>query len=270
MKRKILSVVMVLLLVMNLGMVVSAEGNVQVIAEELREKYRGDEQFLAEMKYKNMTFEQLLLEKAEEALKNSNMKALNVSLAVSRASSGAGVYYANVPVIQQTKTYNCGPTSALQVIYGMGNGNAVSGSNFNEKIATLESLMGTNSTDGTYVYRLKDGLNNYSNTYTYEYYPSTGLTMSSLETSIAGSLLNNLGPILHARTEKLSYYNGHKSGHFIAIKSINMNTDQIEVCDCNYNNKYFGVHTISLTDAYNSLTQAPNGSTRYLISIATR
>lgn len=100
---------------------------------------------------------------------------------------------ANVPLIQQTSKSNCGPTSALQALYAIGDQGEVPG-----------------------------------------------------------------------QTQYLSYYGGHASGHYIAIREVDKMKKTIRLMDCNWNNDYFGEHVVSVTEVYESISKE---ASRYLISL---
>jgi len=239
--------------------------NIIAIKNEMNELYKEDSEFYREAKSKGMTYEELLHQKSMQVY-NSRRKDLKNNTNISTFSIGNnGRYvYADVPLIQQTKTYNCGPTSVLQAIYGTGDQNSVKGSSDARKIETLSAQCSTNSTDGTYVYKLKNCLNKYNFYSTYGYFKGDTIGgVDKLQTKIENSLFYNMAPILHAQTRELEYYDKHESGHYIVIKSVNKNNNKLTVQDCNISDKYFGTHEISMEEAYRCINP-PEGS-RYLI-----
>ena len=161
-------------------------------------------------------------------------------------------------LIKQKNGYYCGPCSALQAIASYGG--YVAGSTNNAKQDTLAKAMGTNSSIGTYVYKVSNVLNTYISGYSYK----RGSTMSkyAFRQTVLKSLVNNKAPILHARTQYLSYYNGHASGHYICVTAINNITDKIRLSDCNWNAAYYGTRSIPTSEAKESIS----ASERYLIS----
>lgn len=76
------------------------------------------------------------------------------------------------------------------------------------------------------------------------------------------SLFYNTAPIIHARTAYLPYYNGHASGHYIAISEVDKANATIRLKDCNNNSAYYGQHIVSVNDAYKAINEE---SSRYLI-----
>jgi len=211
-----------------------------------------------------MTYSAVMQERAIE--RKANEQAINSfdNKAGANSVSNDGRYVSsNVKLIQQTKSYNCGPTAALQVLYGCNCQSKVRGTNDSEKISKLMSESGTNS-DGTIVYKLKNTLNSYSSM-NYTYTAGKNLNINTLREKINNSLFYNSAPILHAKTEKISYYHGHKSGHYIAISQLDLVNNIVRVRDCNYNNQYYGTYDISLKEVYESIT--PANETRYLIHL---
>ena len=87
-------------------------------------------------------------------------------------------------------------------------------------------------------------------------------TQDSFEDKIAASLTNCRPVILHAKTKPISYYKGHQSGHYISLDYVNRQTDMVQLVDCNWNDEYFGVHSVTLKEAYDSVHEE---SGRYLI-----
>lgn len=72
----------------------------------------------------------------------------------------------------------------------------------------------------------------------------------------------NIAPILHAKTQYLPYYDGHDSGHYIAVSEVDKTNGIVRLSDCNCNNDYYGVHVVSVGAAYEAIFQK---SQRYLI-----
>lgn len=161
-------------------------------------------------------------------------------------------------LIKQKNSYYCGPCSALQEITAYGG--SVAGSTNDAKQDTLANAMQTNSSVGTYVYKVSNVLNTYVSGYSYK----RGSEMSdySFRQTVLKSLVNNKAPILHARTQYLSYYNNHSTGHYICVTAINNNTDKIRLSDCNRDSRYYGTRSIPTSEAKASVS----ASERYLIS----
>lgn len=192
---------------------------------------------------------------------SSTLKSNNVITPQSGNGTISLIYF---PKFKQNNSYYCGPASALTAIYGMGKEGSVKGSSYSEKQETLAKNMGTNQQDGTYVYKMRDELNKYSSEkYNYYYQP----TKSDMSYIIAGSLLSDNAPILHAYTDAFGYYNGYKTGHYVTVvfynsKFKNNEVGGLAVMDNNRNDKYYGTRDISLDEAYNSIRG------RYLIGVS--
>lgn len=167
--------------------------------------------------------------------------------------------YCYVPNIKQAETYFCGPASVLQALYGFNAGNRVPGNNYDEKQYYLANNMSTNPTDGTYVYKMVDELNKYSSR-KYVYVNAGSLSETQILDYITTSLINDRPAILHAQTKGLKYYNGKSLGHYITAFGTDRYNKQVALSDCHYNDLYFGVHVVSLSEVKAAL---PSG--RYLI-----
>lgn len=176
---------------------------------------------------------------------------------------GGNECYQYVRNIQQTKTYNCGTTNVLQALYGMGYQSQVSGNTDANKIQTIDTRYNIDAQGQTYVYQIVDALNYYipGNT-TYTYTEMTNISISEFEYIIATSLTYCKPVILHAVTTPLDYYNGHTNYHYLCIDYINRTTDTVRIVDCHYSDAYYGVHYVSLQEAYETVTSI---SGRYII-----
>lgn len=161
-------------------------------------------------------------------------------------------------LIKQKNNYYCGPCSALQAITAYGG--YVAGNTNNEKQDTLANAMGTSSTVGTLVYKVRNVLNTYISGYSYK--RGSAMSNYTFRQTVLNSLVNNKAPILHARTQYLNYYGGHASGHYICVTAINNITNKIRLSDCNRNPAYYGTRSIPTSEAKASVSAAE----RYLIS----
>ena len=231
------------------------------IMEEQRTSYSDDSEFYREAEGKGLSFDELLRQKAVSAYYTREELGISAIVPYDIGNNGLCLY-TNVPLIQQTKTYNCGPTAVLQVLYGMGCQNQVAGQTNEEKISQLEKDCCTNKEDGTIVWKLTNTLNKYTTRADYRYILGSGMTMEDFQKKVETSLFYNVAPILHARTQYLDYYNGHKSGHYIAVCEVDNSTKKIRVQDCNCNNNYYGQHTVPIEEAFRSINVE---SSRYLI-----
>ena len=240
---------------------------IKKIIDEIRPMYLNDPMFLLEASDSGCTVEEFLELKAVKKYYS------RIHIAEGKETTGGGVMgvgnygnnlFANVPLIQQTTSSNCGPTAALQVIYGFAAANSVSGTTNAEKITTL-----TNEADaqgGTVLYKLVNAINLHAPSYGhYEYIMGSSLTQAQFQSKVETSLCYDLAPIFLARTEVLGYYNQHASGHYIAVSELDKINATITVKDCNYTNTYYGTHTEAISNFYNCIQDYSDGTPRYLI-----
>lgn len=230
------------------------------IMEENRIVYAEDPEFYREAEDKGISFDELLRQKAISAYFTRERLGICDIVPYGLGNNGQCLY-TNIPLIQQTKKYNCGPTAALQVLYGMACQSQVAGQTDAEKIAQLERDSGTDAS-GTIVYKLTNTLNKYTQRTNYRYILGSGMTKEDFHKKLETSLFYDYAPILHARTQYLLYYKGHKSGHYIAVCEVDNSAGTVRLKDCNYNNDFFGQHNVTLDEAYESINVE---SSRYLI-----
>ncbi|MGN0375986.1 MAG: hypothetical protein ACI4EN_10850 [Butyrivibrio sp.] len=167
---------------------------------------------------------------------------------------GGNECYQYVKNIQQPNNYSCGMTNVLQALYGMGYQNNVPGNTDEAKIQTLNIEYNVNTQGFTYVYQIRDALNKYiSSITTYSYTEMTHIDMIDFEQMIATSLTNGKPFILQANTASLNYYNGVSNDHFLCIDYINRTTDIVRIVDCHSNSAYYGIHYVTLQEAYNAV-----------------
>lgn len=222
--------------------------------DEVWDEYYEDEQF-------QMMLEDYGEEYAVEFI--NNVIANRSSVSVSRGGGGNECYQ-YVTNIMQTKTYNCGSTTVLQSLYGMGAQGNLSGSTDAAKIETLDTQYNVDSQGSLYVYQVVDALNTYkpSGIGSYVYQTGSSVSQDTFESNIATSLTYCRPIVLHAKTEYLTYYGGKSSGHYLSLDYINRTTDLVRIVDCNYNSAYYGIHTsVPLSEAYASIS----ASGRYYI-----
>lgn len=241
--------------------------DLQSIIEEERTMRKGDEEFIKEALEKNITFDELVYQKAMDTyithqyLKKLSRVSFDTSVSTMDMGNNGNNLSTNIPLIQQLESYTCGPTSALQVIYGMNMQNTVKGSSNEEKLLELKNECLT--TDNTIVYNLTNAINNHTPSgRKYGYYLGSNMTMSYFQSKVETSLYYNMAPILHAITTDIPYYNGHYSRHYIAICEVDKKNSKMRVRDCNYNNKYYGEHVESISVFYNAINKYDS---RYLI-----
>lgn len=240
------------------------ENEISAIMEEKRAFYLQDPEFYREAYANGLSFEELLRQKVDSAYRTRMNLGMQSEISLHDVGNNGQNLSTNVPLIQQTEEYNCGPTSALQVLYGMACQDLVKGQTDKEKIDILMCESGTDK-KGTYVYRLTNTLNNYTTRADYEYILGTSMTEAQFQGKVETSLFYNIAPIIHARTEYLSYYNQHQSGHYIAIREVDRTNKTIRLMDCNYNVEYFGNHVVPVNEVFQSISAV---SSRYLICMS--
>ena len=242
------------------------ESQYKQITEELRNSYISDGEFLKEATDKGLSFEELVAVKGKEVYQSRNKRRIGqgescTNIYVDSIGNDGRCVYANVPLIMQTSYYNCGPTSALQAIYGGHMQGNVPGTTDADKINYISSTCGTNPNYGTYVYKITNFLNNYNFYGTYSYFPGANLSCMSFQQKLENSLFYDMAPILHARTEKLKYYGGHRAGHYIAVAEVNKNSRTVTLQDCNNDYHFYGRHVVDISEAFGSV----NLPDRYVI-----
>lgn len=239
------------------------EDAISEIMEENRILYLQDPEFYREAEETGLSFEELLRQKAISTYQTRINLEMYGGISMYGLGNNGQNLSANVPLIQQTSKSNCGPTSALQALYAVGDQGEVPGQTNEEKINRLMCDSGTDDS-GTYVYRLTDTLNKYTRFVDYAYIEGRSMTEEQFQARVESSLLYDVAPIVHARTEYLSYYKGHESGHYIAIREVDKTNKTIRLMDCNKNNEYYGDHVVPVTEVYKSISEK---SSRYLISL---
>jgi hypothetical protein len=245
----------------------TATSTFREIIQEKSSQYVNDPEFYREMESLGVSFDQLIYQKAlttyQSRMKMIDYQKLSNEFSTQSVGNNGQYLYANVKLIQQTNSDNCGPTSALQVLYGMGCQNLVSGTTDAEKISQLESESGTDGS-GTMVYRLTNCLNRYTTNFDYQYQIGKTMTIAQFQSKVETSLYYDTAPILHARTEYLWYYGGHPSGHYIAVSALDRTDNTIQLQDCNYHDEYFGTYEVEISEAYDSISKYTEND-RYLI-----
>lgn len=79
----------------------------------------------------------------------------------------------------------------------------------------------------------------------------------------AGGGNNCYQHVKHAKTKYFTYYGGKNTGHYLSLDEVDRSSKKVRIVDCNYDNKYFGIHkNVSLKEAYNAVAVE---SGRYLI-----
>ena len=202
--------------------------------------------------YKDLKEFQLMREEYGQEYTDDFLEAVLESRLAELQRGGMGdVCYQYVKNLKQTETYNCGPATILQTLHGIGCADAVSGSNDDEKVNNLTKECKSDS-NGTMVYIVTNVLNSYCNK-GYIYEVCTNMAMDTFEAKIAASLTAGRPVLLHAKTGGFKYYGGKNSGHYISLDYINRTTKMVRVVDCNWDDKYYGVHEVTLEEAYKSV-----------------
>lgn len=188
-KRIILVILVTSIAVLTLAMPVHAN-SIDITDEEYLIKNRGP---IEEIEKNSKNLE--LIEKGYEQLA---MPASYVD------------YQLDITAYKQEKSYWCGPANIKQVIQFI-NGSSASQS-------TYASSMGTNSEDGSYVYKMVNELNKRQSKFTYAYKEVTSsVTEKDIDTYVHVSVAQKKPMILHARTQPLYLYNGTNLGHYLTI-----------------------------------------------------
>ncbi len=149
----------------------------------------------------------------------------------------------------------------------------ISGSTNKEKQATIWQNVKTEDGGSAYVYKIVNYLNKFVSSDQYSYKDGAAFSdkidfYKSLEHSVDSSR----APILHARTEYLSYYNGKSSRHYIAIDGYQLDIsygtttrDSVFLSDCNWTDAYRGYFQVSYDEVYDCLMPNTSSVQRYLI-----
>ncbi|WP_187296306.1 C39 family peptidase [Tepidibacter mesophilus] len=224
------------------------------LKEELTQQYQNDEEFQIEKEELGEEIGQEMIDyMAERTLQRPPIR-------VKRSGNGS-IFLVDIPYVKQINGYYCGPASVLQTLYAMNKEDEVSGSSDSSKQKTLGNSMGTKSGMGTYVYKVKNEINKYSDN-DYVYKKGSDMTIDDFEDNLTYSLMYDAAPILHSKTKYLGYYNGKNLGHYINVDFINRSGDDVGLMDCNYDSDYSGHRDVSLEEAYNAISKE---SERYLI-----
>lgn len=117
----------------------------------------------------------------------------------------------------------------------------------------LGSIMNTNSSDGTYVYQIANGLNSYLGSGKYAYIYTSEL---SFGTKIVPSIDAGYPIVCHTQTKKLPHYDGHASGHYVVVigyswaqgGSTGGRETILTFNDPNNVSKYYGRYTCTYTE----------------------
>lgn len=160
----------------------------------------------------------------------------------------------SVPLVKQETTYYCGPASLKMVL-------SYKGKSYSQ--STLASYAGTNSSEGTYVYRMKDTLNRIlGNRYVY-----VNVNDQSFGNGLVYSIDKDYPVICHVRTGALENYSGADTGHYvvstgyIAGFSGNNWVSDVYYNDPHYNDRYYGSHR----DTFQNMSTAIDNNAGFFI-----
>lgn len=265
MKKTIMIMILICLLLVP-TLILAYDGSYDQLREqierEIREEYENDEMFQKEVEEYGAEYGEEYIQKIvdREYKKRTQIQPFYIP-------DAKIVLY--MRVIDQVLDYYCGPASVLQNFTTIGLYDKVSGTTDRAKLDTLAAEMGTAKGIGTYVYKVKDTLNNYiskyisSNEANYVYDEYSQETLIEFCDDVYHSLYNGYPPILHARTEYLSYYDGKASGHYISVYGIDLENDKAYLADPHYSSAYRGKHIVPVEEAYKSIHDTAG---RYLIT----
>ncbi len=173
-------------------------------------------------------------------------------------------YFGTYQNYEQETSYWCGPATIKQAVHW------INGSSASQQ--TYATRMGTNSSSGTYVYKMRNEMNYRQSEHSYVYTDVSTLDNEwDLWTIVTQDVWEDRVPvIIHALTDVLYMYNGRNLGHYITITGyyddyLSAEFNYFEYVDT-YNANYgrgnvMGFHTVGFYELYNSL----HDSGRYVI-----
>lgn len=165
------------------------------------------------------------------------------------------------PNIQQIDSYSCGPASVLMALIG-GGADGYYYTN-NEMITdnwqtALKQDLKTTSSAGTSIGEITRVLNKNIPSVRGYTYKTKAFTVYSYEQAldfIENSLVNDAVPVIRVSdTSLLFYYYGKKYSHYMVVDSVDFNAECVNLVDPHYDDKYYGIHTISF-DEFNLLAK---------------
>lgn len=160
------------------------------------------------------------------------------------------------PNYRQETSYWCGPASIKQAVQWINNT-----SNSQQVYATS---MGTNSKEGSYVWKMARELNNRQSQHSYVYVDiSTMNNKQDFWLMVQNDILMEKVPaIAHAKTNIFYMYNGKNLGHYLTLTGyyedyLSSEFSYFEYVDSYYadygRGSVFGTHEVNFYDLYNSL-----------------
>ena len=163
-----------------------------------------------------------------------------------------------VTTYQQERNYYCGPASVKETLQFI-NGTSLSQSEY-----ALD--MGTNATDGTYVFQIKNELNNKQSAHTYVYEDISTVSRFN-QIVIADILDSDVGVpfIIHALTGSLYMYNGTTLHHYLVVNGANQTTQKVTYVDSWAYDYGRGTTLGQHTDTRSNVANTVTSSGRYVI-----
>lgn len=161
----------------------------------------------------------------------------------------------SVPRYKQETTYWCGPASIQMMI------------SYNGKFVEQKDLAkeaGT-TTQGSNTLDLRNVLNKHIDNHTFGVTRIGSSDYTRLFNIINSNIFTKSQPVLAlVKTERLPYYNGHASNHYIVARGLTKYIDdgtgqpviglsEVRVVDPHHNNNYYGYFTVGYNDFYNAV-----------------
>lgn len=162
---------------------------------------------------------------------NSDVEKHFNNISLKEITGGNRLTVAN---LKQKKGYYCGPASARIVL-------KYKGRDISQD--TLANYMGTTAKNGTYVYKMVEGVNHYLGSSKYKYVLNSQISFGS---GLVYSIDKNYPVICHVMTGKLPNYSGYNTGHYLVATGYkytavgNSGSDRVYYNDPNNNDDYYG------------------------------
>lgn len=168
-----------------------------------------------------------------------------------------------VTTYKQDNNYYCGPANIKQVVQ------FINGSS--ESQSTYANRMGTNSSSGTLVYKMRDELNYRQSYNNYVYQQMNSSSYDAFLNIVKGNIfygndttIKGKPIIIHAKTGSLYLYNGNNIGHYLTINGFHDGTKKTTYVDP-WEKDYgrgstLGQHQDTATNVFNTVS-----GSRYVI-----
>ena len=215
------------------------------------------DEYINSMNIKNEELEKSYQRYLETKKFNISDKDNGVSLYSIRNIVPYGFTYTNrtlnVPTYQQETNYWCGPAAVKETLQFLNGSSLTQGQYANN--------MGTNSSIGTYVYKIRDELNSRQSKHYYQYEDINSETRFT-QILIATVMNSDVGVpfILHAVTGSLYRYNGNSLNHYLVVNGGDMANQKVTYVDswaADYGRgTTLGRYTDSRTNVANTVTAA--------------